>query len=238
MSVRVVAAGECALVVEFDEVIDPAVNAKVLALEYALRGERQTGIVETVPSFRSLLVYYDPFVIDFAALEAHVRTRIGALASVPLPTARQVELPCCYQDAQCGFELDAAAGRLGISPAELVHAHSQSEYRVYFLGFAPGQPYMTGMPERLTIPRLASPRTKTPAGAVGIGGTQCCVYSVESPGGFWVLGQTPVPIYDPRLPEPILLRPGDRVRFRPIDRGEFERIAAEVHAHRYRPVIR
>src|SRR5207244_1730052 len=143
-----------------------------------------------------------------------------------LPPSRLVELPCCYQDPALGFELQAAATRLGISTAELVKVHSGAEYLVYFIGFTPGLPYMTGMPERLTIPRLETPRTKTPAGSVGIGGTQCCVYSVDSPGGFWVLGRTPLRLYDPESPEPGLLRPGDRVSVRAIDRGGYDTIAA------------
>ena len=96
---------------------------------------------------------------------------------------------------------------------------------------------MTGMPDRLTIPRLATPRTQTPAGSVGIGGVQCCVYAVQSPGGFWVLGRTPVKIFDPGSQAPIFLRPGDRVRFRPIDRQEYDRIAAKVERRAYHPVV-
>lgn len=115
--------------------------------------------------------------------------------------------------------------------------HSTAEYLVYFIGFTPGLPYMTGMPDRLKIARLDTPRVKVPAGSVGIGGIQCCVYSVESPGGFWVLGRTPLRLYDPESPEPILLRPGDRVRFRAIDRSEYDRVAARVDARTYRPVI-
>ncbi len=106
---------------------------------------------------------------------------------------------------------------------------------MYFVGFTPGLPYMTGMPERINIPRLVNPRTKTPPGSVAIGGVQCCIYSVESPGGFWVLGRTPVRLYDPTAEDPILLRAGDHVRFRPIERAEYDAIAAEVAAGRWRP---
>jgi len=118
-----------------------------------------------------------------------------------------------------------------------VRLHSGAEQLVYFIGFTPGLPYMTGMPERLTIPRLDRPRTKTPPGSVGIGGTQCSIYSVESPGGFWVLGRTPLALYAPGAADPILLRPGDRIRFRPIDPAEFRAIAAAVAAGTHRPRI-
>jgi hypothetical protein len=143
-----------------------------------------------------------------------------------LPPARTVELPCCY-GGDLGFELDAVAAKLDLAPEEMVRLHAGADYHVYFVGFTPGLPYMTGMPERINIPRLVNPRTKTPAGSVAIGGVQCCIYSVESPGGFWVLGRTPVRLYDPRAGDPILLRAGDHVRFRPIERAEYDAIAAE-----------
>jgi inhibitor of KinA len=108
---------------------------------------------------------------------------------------------------------------------------------VYFVGFTPGLPYMAGQPAQLTIPRLDRPRVKTPAGSVAIGGTQTSIYSVESPGGFWLLGRTPVRLYDPEASDPILLRAGDRIRFRPIEPGEFEAIAAQIAAGAYRPRI-
>jgi inhibitor of KinA len=147
-----------------------------------------------------------------------------------------VELPCCY-GGELGFELESAATRLGLAPDEVARLHADADYYVYFVGFTPGLPYMTGMPERLTIPRLTNPRLKTPPGSVSIGGVQCCIYSVESPGGFWVLGRTPVRLYDPAAADPILLRAGDHVRFRPIDRAEYDAIAAEVDAGRYVPRI-
>ena len=106
-----------------------------------------------------------------------------------------------------------------------------------FIGFTPGLPYLSGLPEPLHIPRLEQPRLKTPPGSVSIGGMQCCIYSVESPGGFWVLGRTPVPLYDPSAPNPILLRAGDHVRFRRIDRAEFDAITTKVAAGKYDPVI-
>jgi inhibitor of KinA len=154
-----------------------------------------------------------------------------------MPPARDVELACCY-DTELGLDLESAARQLSLSVDELVRLHAGATWVVYFIGFTPGLPYMTGGPERLTIPRLNSPRTNVPAGSVGIGGVQCCVYSVESPGGFRILGRTPVRLYDPDAVDPVLLRPGDHVRFRPIDRREFDDIAARVAAGEFRPVIR
>ncbi|MGH7404217.1 MAG: 5-oxoprolinase subunit PxpB, partial [Candidatus Rokuibacteriota bacterium] len=188
---------------------------------------------ETVPTYRALLVYYDPLVVGYEELVSRLRLLLGEARPEILPPVRTVELPCCY-GGELGFELETAARKLALAPDELARLHAEADYYVYFVGFTPGLPYMTGMSERLTIPRLTNPRLKTPPGSVSIGGVQCCIYSVESPGGFWVLGRTPVRLYDPTAPDPILLRAGDHVRFRAIDRAEYDAIAAEVDAGRYR----
>ena len=223
--------------VELGEEISAEVNTRVRALEYLVDQKALPGVVETVPSYRSLLVYYDPSVVGYDALCAQLAALAEQATTTAMPPAREVELPCCYE-GELGTDLEAAAARLGLSVDELVRLHAGAEYLVYFIGFTPGLPYMTGAPERLTIPRLDTPRVKVPAGSVAIGGTQCCIYSVESPGGFWLLGRTPVRLYDPDAAEPILLRPGDRVRFHQIDRREFDEVAARVAAGRFRPVIR
>jgi len=233
---RLLPCGDRAVSVELGDEVNRELNARVLALEYLLQQRALPGVGETVPSYRALLVYYDPLVIGYEALGATLR-ELGAKARPEvLPPARTVELPCCY-GGELGFELEEAARKIGLAPDEMARLHAGSEYYVYFVGFTPGLPYMTGMPERLTIPRLTNPRTKTPPGSVAIGGVQCCVYSIESPGGFWVLGRTPVRLYDPTAADPILLRAGDHVRFRPIDRAEYDAIAALVEAGRYTPRI-
>lgn len=233
---RFLPAGDLAVSVELGDEISREVNARVLALEYLIQQKGVPGVLETVPTFRSLLVYYDPFVVGYEELVAALTALISEARTDVLPAARTVEIPCCY-GGELGFELDAAATRLALTPEEMVRLHVEADYHVYFVGFTPGLPYMGGMPERLTIPRLQTPRTKTPAGSVGIGGTQCCIYPVESPGGFWVLGRTPIRLYDPGSPDPILLRAGDHVRFRPIDRAEYDAIAAAVAAGTFRPRI-
>jgi inhibitor of KinA len=237
VSVRCLPAGDCALIVELDDAIGAELNRRLRALEWLLGEGRLAGVTETVPSFRSLLVYYDPQVIGYPALCAAVEARVGQTARTPAPRTRSIEIPCCYRDPALGFDLQAVAARLGMDVETLIEVHSAAEYLVYFIGFAPGQPYLTGLPAPLAIPRLESPRTKTPAGAVGIGGTQCCIYSVQSPGGFWILGHTPVRVYDPEAATPILLEPGDRLRFRSIQRDEYDAIAAEVALGSYTPLI-
>jgi inhibitor of KinA len=223
---KLLPAGDQAVSVEFSDRVSREANIRVRALEHLIAQEALRGIVETVPTFRSLLVYYDPLAVSWDTLVAALRgllTRVGGEAA---PPSRPMEIPCAY-GAELGFDLAAVAERLGLSPGEVVRLHTSDEYLVYFIGFTPGLPYMVGNSEQLTIPRLDTPRTKTPAGSVGLGGQQCCIYPVESPGGYWILGRTPLALYDPGRPEPILLRAGDRVRFRAIDRAEFDRIAAE-----------
>jgi KipI family sensor histidine kinase inhibitor len=224
---RLLPAGDAAVSVELADDISREANTRVLALERLLLDARLPGLVETVPTFRSLLVYYDPLVLPWRALEARLDELTGCLADAPVPPGRRVVLPCAY-GGEHGPDLEEVARRLGLTPEEVVDLHAGAEHYVYFVGFTPGLPYMAGQPARLTIPRLDRPRTKTPAGSVAIGGVQTSIYSVESPGGFWLLGRTPLRLYDPERADPILLRAGDRVRFRPISPAEFTAIAAAV----------
>jgi inhibitor of KinA len=212
------------------------INTRVRALELLIQQKGLAGVVETVPTFRSLLVYYDPAQVGYDALCAALGELAEQAGAAVLPPARLVEIPCCY-DADLGLDLLAAAERLGLSPAQLVRRHAEVEYLVYFVGFTPGLPYMAGVPEDIQLPRLPTPRVKVPPGSVGLGGAQFCIYSVESPGGYWILGRTPLRLYDPEAAEPTLLRAGDRVRMRPIDRAEYDAIAARVAERAYAPVI-
>jgi KipI family sensor histidine kinase inhibitor len=233
---RLLPAGDRAVSVELADEISREANARVLTLERLLAEARLPGLVETLPTFRALLVTYDPLVLPWDELVGRIRRLVAGLSAAAPPPGRRVELPCAY-GGEHGPDLEEVARRLGLTPEEVVRLHAGVEYFVYFIGFTPGLPYMAGMPERLTIPRLERPRTKTPPGSVGIGGTQCSIYPVESPGGFWLLGRTPLRLYDPAAPDPILLRAGDRVRFRPIEPAEYDAIAAAVAAGTYRPVI-
>ena len=234
---RFLPTGDLALSVELGDEISVDVNTRVRALEFLIEQKAVPGVVETVPTYRALQVYYDPSLVGYDALCRALTPLVEQAAATTMPPARGVELPCCY-GGELGPDLETAAQRLALPVDELVRLHAGAEYVVYFIGFTPGLPYMTGAPPRLTIPRLDTPRVKVPAGSVGIGGIQCCVYSVESPGGFWLLGRTPLRLYDPTAAEPILLKPGDRVRFRRVERAEFDDIAARVAAGAFRPVIR
>jgi KipI family sensor histidine kinase inhibitor len=229
-------AGDLAVLVELDGDVSPGLSARLRALERLITDSVQ-GVVEIVPAFRTLLVYYDPRALGFGALCDAIAKLAPQALSHAAPPSRTVELPCCYDDPELGPDLEPVAARLGLGTAEVIALHSGAEYLVYFIGFAPGQPYLTGTPQRLEIPRLITPRTRTAAGSVAIGGTQSCIYAVASPGGFWILGRTPVPIYDRTAAQPILLRPGDRLHFRSVSRREYDDVAAAVAARTYRPLI-
>jgi KipI family sensor histidine kinase inhibitor len=225
-----------AVSVELGDEISVEINTRVRALEFLIQQQALPGVVETVPSFRSLLVYYDPRQVGYDALCASLGRLAEQAGTAVLPPARVVEIPCCY-DPELGPDLAAAAERLRLTIDELIRLHAGAEYLVYFVGFTPGLPYMAGVPERIQLPRLPTPRVKVPAGSVGLGGAQFCIYSVESPGGYWLLGRTPLRLYDPRAEEPTLLRAGDRVRMRPIDRAEYDALAARVAERAYAPVV-
>jgi KipI family sensor histidine kinase inhibitor len=233
---RLLPAGDGAVSVELGDTISREANTRALTLERLLLDARLPGLLDTVPSFRALLVQYDARVLPWPTLRARLLELSGRLAGAAPPPGRRVELPCAYGGVH-GPDLEEVARRLDLTPAEVVALHAGAEHYVYFVGFTPGLPYMAGQPERLTIPRLDRPRTKTPPGSVAIGGAQTSIYSVESPGGFWLLGRTPLRLYDPAAVEPILLRAGDHVRFRSIDAAEYDTIAAAVATGSYRPRI-
>jgi inhibitor of KinA len=233
---RFLPCGDLALSVELGDDINREVNARVLAFEYLIQQRRVSGVTETVPSYRSLLVYYDPLVVGWGALTKSLHALWREARPEVLPPARIVEVPCCY-GGDLGFELEAAAEKIGLPADEVARLHADADYYVYFVGFTPGLPYMTGMPDRIFIPRLVQPRLKTPPGSVSIGGIQCCIYPVESPGGFWVVGRTPLRLYDPESADPILLRAGDQVRFTMITRPEYDAIAAAVADGTYAPRV-
>lgn len=221
--------GEGGLVVELGEGIDDAVNARVHALARAVRAAHGAEIEEVVPSYRSLLVVFDPLALVRNELEREVARLASALdpeAAEAGARPRLVELPVLYGGAN-GPDLDDVAAHAGLAPEEVVRRHAAPEYRVHLLGFTPGFPYLGGLDPRLAIPRLATPRALVPAGSVAIGGAQTGVYPVASPGGWRLVGRTPLRLFEPSRADPFLLAPGDRVRFAPIDAAAFERLAGD-----------
>lgn len=218
--------GDQGILVRFGSEIDPAIHNRVRRLMLALEAEPCPGVVELVPSYAALAVYYDPLRVEPATLRRALRERLSRMEDLPLPPPRRIELPVCY-GGPFGPDLAEVAAYHGMSEEEVVRLHSQPDYLVYMLGFSPGFPYLGGLPARLATPRRSSPRLRVPAGSVGIAGGQTGVYPTESPGGWQIIGRTPLRLYDPKAPEPFLLRPGDILRFRPIDEEQFRALAGE-----------
>ena len=223
MTPDIAPAGDQAFTVTFGAGVDPALSARVLAAAERLAAARMAGVTDVVPGYDHLLVAYDPLVAAAADVRAWIAARIEDEAA-PLP-ARRVEIPVCY-DAALAPDLEALAQEKGLAVDALVALHAAPEYRCYLLGFRPGFPFLGGLDQRLVAARLATPRLRVPAGSVGIGGRQTGVYPVDSPGGWRLIGRTPLRLFDPARAEPFLVRAGDTVRFAPIDRAAYDRMSA------------
>ena len=210
-------ASDQALLVSFGDEISIEVHRQVRKLLRSLEQDRLPGVCNLHPAYCSLLLRFDPCRVDHGDLEKAVRERTAQLDSLELPPSRTVEIPVCY-GGETGPDLESVAATHGISADEVVRLHSEAEYTVYFLGFVPGFAYLGGLPEVLATPRRASPRTKVEAGSVGIGGNQTGVYPFATPGGWQIIGKTPLKIFQAERESMSLLEIGDQVRFRPIGR--------------------
>ncbi len=222
-AIRIRPAGDSGLVVEFEERIDPAVSARVLDLDRALTASPPLGVLETLPTYRTLLVRFDPLVADAAVLEAELASRAAAARADAKP-GRLWRIPVAY-GGDHGEDLDHVAREKGLSTAEIVKLHAGAVYHVYMIGFVPGFTYLGGLDERLHISRRVNPRIKVPAGTISIGGQQAAVQSIEAPSGWHLLGRTPVRVFDMRRDPPFLIQPGERVAFTPINARDFDRLS-------------
>jgi KipI family sensor histidine kinase inhibitor len=223
---KVLPAGDTALVVEFGEGIDRQLSTLVLALARRLDEIRLPGVVETVPTFRSLLVHYDPFVLPAAALTGHIAELVEGL-QITEQVSRLWRLPACY-DAEVAPDLGDVAARVGLSPAQVIERHCAPTYHVYMLGFLPGQAYMGDLPLDLELRRRDTPRGRIPAGSLAIATTMTCIFPLETPCGWHVIGRSPVPLWRRRPPASALLAPGDKVCFAPVSLREYEELAARL----------
>ncbi len=212
--------GDCAALVTFGEHIDEAMHRLVRAACARLETQPVPGMIELVPAFASVAVWYDPLRVGsgtpYRALAAALEARLAGLEAGEAPAARTVEIPVVY-GGEAGPDLDTVAARAGLTPAEVIQLHAAGDYLVHMIGFAPGFPYLGGLDERLHCPRRAVPRTAVPAGSVGIGGSQTGIYPLVSPGGWQLIGRTPLALFDPTRDPPALLAAGDRVRFVPLE---------------------
>lgn len=219
MTARLLDAGDGAVTVEFGSAISPELVAEVAALDRHLalaraRGEL-VGVIETMPTFRSLTLLYDPLVTCRAVLDPALRSLLGKKTEARAAPLRRWRLPVCY-GGTFGADLDDVAAACGLPADAVVRLHANTEFTVYMLGFMPGLPYMGGLPPVLAMPRRKEPRLRVPVGSVAITGGLSTIYPWESPGGWQLLGRCPVPLFDLALPSPVLLAPGDRVTFEAV----------------------
>lgn len=216
---RVLAAGDTALVVEFGDRIDRELSAAVLALAQGLDAERIAGIVETVPTFRSLMVHYEPLILPEASLVARIDEQVQKLSACEM-SGHVWHLPVCYEP-RFAIDLDDVATRTALSKQQVVERHSAPIYHVYMLGFLPGQAYMGEVAAELALDRLETPRTRIPAGSLAIAANMSCVFPLETPCGWRVIGRCPIPLWDHER-STALLAPADKVRFVPVSVREYE----------------
>lgn len=223
--------GDTGFSIEFGAGIDRAVNARVMALHAALRDAKPPGLIETIPSFRALLVQYDPLLVTRAELESLIRAMLPDLKAAS-STGRSWQLPVCY-DADLAPDLADVAERCRLSGDDVVAKHCRSRFFVYMLGFMPGLAYMGGLDEALHLPRRKEPRVKVPAGSVAIAESMTTIYPWDSPGGWHLIGRTPLRLFDAARREPILLGAGDEVTFRAIPADEYAAMLQQIEAGRF-----
>ena len=227
---RIVPAGDSALIVEFEERIDPDVNARAIWCAEAIQAARLAGVRDVVPTYRSVAVYFDPLRTDGAALMQRLQKE-AEQPLPPVPAARTpVRIPVCY-GGDLGPDLAGVASFSGMQEADVVRVHAAGPYRVFMLGFVPGFAYLGIVDERIAMPRHATPRVRVPVGSVGIAGVQTGVYSAETPGGWQLIGRTPMKPFDPSREDPFLMKAGDAVQFYSIDRAEYERLTPGPKEH-------
>lgn len=226
---RISPLGDSAVVIDVGEDVGETAHAKVKAVVRVLETTRPDALIEYIPAFTNVSVLYDALKATYDEFESQIKTALGSLSEASESSeGRLVEVPVCY-GGEFGPDLDHVSTEASLAPDEVIAIHSEPIYLVYMIGFAPGFPYMGGMSGRIATGRRDSPRARIPAGSVGIAGRQTGIYSIESPGGWQLIGRTPLRLFRPEKDEPSLLRAGDRVRFTVIDPEEFRELSSRGH---------
>jgi inhibitor of KinA len=213
--------GDRGLLLEFGDEISREINEKVRRMVLAIQAEAIEGIIETIPTYRSLLIIYNPVILPMEDLKKRLKRIEGGLQQTPLPEPKLTRIPVVY-GGNYGPDLEEVAKYLHVSPEEVAQLHCSKPYLIYMIGFMPGYPYMGELPQALVTPRLKTPRLLVPKGSVAIAQRQTGIYSMESPGGWQILGRTPVELFHPEKDPPALLQMGDFVQFHQISEKEFK----------------
>lgn len=225
-------AGDQSLVMEFGNTISPRINGMIRNMVKAIDNSPIDGITELIPTYRSLQIFYNPLKIDYTSLLGLLEKLENSLGDEASSFYRIFEIPTIY-GGEYGPDIDFVSDHNNLSMEEVIEIHSSRDYLIYMLGFTPGFSYLGGMDERIATPRLENPRTKIPAGSTGIAGSQTGIYPIDSPGGWQLIGRTPIKLYNPEDDPPVLLKAGDYVRFKPVDEDEYRRIKDLVDRNEY-----
>lgn len=220
-------ASDHSLLVTFGDGISRTHHLDVRRLFLLLQSDLVPGIRNIHPAYSSLLISFDPLKIPPVEFEAYIRELVNRIDSIQLPPSRQIEIPVCY-GREFGIDIDEVAAHNHLSIDEVIKYHSSTEYLVYFLGFSPGFPYLGDLPKQIATPRLSTPRVKVPHGSVAIGGSQTGIYPISSPGGWRIIGRTPLRLFRPEQNPPTFLQMGDIVRFRQITSEDFYQIVKRM----------
>jgi len=235
VSARYLPFGDNALVVEFGDVISLEVNSKVIGLNEAILEAEIQGVEELVPTYRSLLVRYNPLKTTYEQLVFRIRDVEKTLKELTTKVeSRKITIPVVY-GGEYGPDLAYVAQYHGLAEEQVVKLHSEREYKVYMIGFVAGFPYLGEVPDEIATPRVETPRLKVPAGSVGIAEKQTGIYPCEAPGGWQIIGRTPLKLFNPLQQPPALLKPGDNVKFKPISEKKFKIIEESVSKGMYAP---
>jgi inhibitor of KinA len=232
VAVKFLHSADSAVIVEFGDRIDRAVSDQVLGLAIRMRAADIVGVIEVVPSFRSLMVQYDPLRTDSAELIGAIQSLLTSKTALDRKR-RLWRVPVCYE-GDFAPDLAGVARQTKLAPEEVVALHSGARYHVYMIGFVPGYPYMGDLAEALVLPRRADPRIRVPPGSVAVATTMTAIYPIESPGGWHLIGTTPIPVFDTLASPPALFAPGDAVEFESIDRATFAWIQSATERRDYR----
>lgn len=233
---KYIVAGDSAIIIQFGNIISPEINARIRSMVKAIDKEDIIGIREILPTYSSIQIIYDPILVDYKDFIHRLKKIEKFLGDSDLKVSRIIQIPTVY-GGEYGPDIEFVAKYNKLSVEEVIKVHSSQDYLVYMLGFTPGFGYLGGMDERLETPRLQIPRTKIPAGSTGIAGKQTGIYPIDSPGGWQLIGRTPVKLYDPLLNPPVLLNAGDYLRFVPISKEEYLRIKDLVEKKQYKVSI-
>lgn len=234
--VKYLISGDRAIIMEFGDEIAKDINARIRSTMNAIDGNID-GIVEMTPTYRSITIVYDPMKLTYKDLVEKLRQYENTNSSEEETKVNLIEIPTLY-GGEYGPDMDFVKSNAGLSAEEVVKIHTGTDYLVYMLGFAPGFTYLGGMDERIATPRLKSPRLKIEAGSVGIAGSQTGMYPSESPGGWQLIGRTPLKLYNPEEEPPVFIQAGDYIRYISIDESEYQRIKKEVEDGVYKVNIR